>query len=118
MAKSVSKKVSKQEVSDSKVYAFLTVFLSIIGFIIALLAWKKDNYVMFYAKQSLGLFIAYIIAWIISMILFWIPILGWIILSLVYLGLIILWVISWINALSGEMKETPLIGLLVEKIQL
>ncbi len=115
MAKT-KKEVKKND--DPKVYAFLATFLSIIGFVIALLTKKDDKYVMFYAKQSLVIFIAYIVAWIASMILIFIPIVGWIIMMVMYLGLLVLWLLSWIYALSGEEKEVPMIGQYASKINL
>ena len=42
---------------DKTLFAFVTTFLSIVGFIIALLAWKKDKYVMHYAKISLAVYV-------------------------------------------------------------
>lgn len=113
--KKISKKVAKQVKQtklddDSKLFAFLATFLSILGFIIALLVKKDDEYVMFYAKQSLVVFIAWIIAAIVSFI----PIIGW----LISLFVLVLWIFSWIYALSGEMKETPVIGHYARKINL
>lgn len=105
---SAKQKSSKND--DSKLFAFLAVFLSIVGFIIALIAKKDDKYVMYYAKQSLVLFIAMVIARIISLILSFIPIIGQIVSWTLWLLLVVLWVISFVNALSGEEKETPLIG--------
>ena len=52
MAKKSIKKQSKKS-GDFKTQAFVATFLSIIGFVIAIVSWRKDNYVMFYAKQSL-----------------------------------------------------------------
>ena len=107
------KKDLKQKSSggdDSKVFAFLAVFLTIIGFLIAFLAKKNDKYVMFYAKQSLVLFIAMAIVWAASFVLLFVPIIGWIALCVAYVILIVLWVIGWIYALSGKMKPLPLIG--------
>ncbi|MCX5704306.1 MAG: hypothetical protein NT066_07465, partial [Candidatus Omnitrophica bacterium] len=46
---------------DSKLFAWLATFFLIIGFIIALVTKKDNKYVMFYAKQSLVIFIAWII---------------------------------------------------------
>jgi uncharacterized membrane protein len=95
---------------DKKLYAFLATFLSIVGFIIALVAKKDDKYVMFYAKQSLVIFIA----WIIAAILSFIPVIGWVLQVLVW----ILWLISWIYALSGEEKDIPVIGDLAQKLKI
>ena len=102
--------VSKED--DSKLFAFLATFLGIIGFIIALVAKKENKYVMFYAKQSLVIFIAYVIAWIIFMI----PVIGWFLIGpLAYLFVTIMWIISWVYALSGQEKEVPIIGQYAQK---
>jgi len=103
---------------DSKLFAFLAVFLTIIGFIIALAVKKNDKYVMHYAKQGLVLFIAWIIAWVAAMILAWIPVLGWVVMMALYLGILLLWIIGIIYSLSGEMKEIPLIGQYARMIKL
>jgi uncharacterized membrane protein len=99
-----------KKADDSKTFAFLATFLSIIGFLIVLLTKKDDKYVMFYARQSLVVFIA----WVIAGILGWIPILGWILSVVVF----VLWIFSWIYALSGKEKNTPLIGSIANKINL
>ena len=95
---------------DSKLFAFLATFLSVVGFIIAL-ATKKDNkYVMFYAKQSLVLFIACVIVWAIQGITDWIPVLGMLIKIVLNVIIVFLWIFQIIYSLSGEEKETPIIG--------
>ena len=111
--KKVEKKVSKKQ-DDSKLFAFLAVFLTIIGFLIALLAKRKDKYVMFYAKQSLII----ILAWIIAGGIMIIPIVGWITGPLLYALTFILWIITWINSLSGKQKDTWIIGDFAKKINL
>jgi uncharacterized membrane protein len=117
MAKKSSQKQTKKT-SDSKTYAFIATFLSIIGFIIALLAWKNDKYVMYYAKQSLVVFIAMAVVGIASMAIGWIPIVGWVIMAVLDLAIFLLWLFSWIYALSGKEKEVPFIGSLARKIEL
>ncbi len=105
--------------SDSTTFAFLATFLSIIGFIIALVAKRDDKYVMFYAKQSLVLFIVAVIVGIIGNVLGWvIPFFGWMIVMILQLGIIILWILSWVNALSGTEKEVPVIGNFARSINL
>jgi len=64
------------------------------------------------------LFIAWIIAWIAAMIVGWIPILGSVVMMVLYLGVLLLWVIGIIYSLSGEMKEIPLIGQYARMIKL
>ncbi|MFH1501338.1 MAG: DUF4870 domain-containing protein [archaeon] len=129
MAKKAKKEVKKATVKkpvkattksgdDSKLFAWLATFLSIIGFVIALLAKKDNAYVMYYAKQSLVIFILAIIVGIVNSIIVWIPFLGWFIMVLLNLVVLVLWVISWVYALSGEMKEVPVIGQYGNKINL
>ena len=114
MAKKISKKEGQsrkeKEQNDSKTFAFLATFLSIIGFAIAILAKRDDKYVMYYAKQSLVIFIASAIVGIIKGVFIWIPIIGWAIYTILSIVVFILWLMSWIYALSGEMKEVPLLG--------
>ena len=103
---------------DSKTYAFLTTFLSIIGFVIAIIAWRDDKYVMYYAKQSLVVFVAAVIVSFINGILLFIPILGWIIMVGLNVLVFIIWLMSWLNALSGQKKETPVVGDFANKFKL
>ncbi|MEM4259141.1 MAG: DUF4870 domain-containing protein [Candidatus Pacearchaeota archaeon] len=107
----------KKGSDDKKLFAFLGVFLTVIGFIIALAVKRNDKYVMYYGKQGLILFIAWIIAWVASMIFAFIPVLGWIIMLILYLGLFVLWIVGIVYSLSGEMKPIPLIGQYADKIK-
>ena len=101
--------------SDSKLFAFLGVFLGLIGFLIVLLTRKDDKYAMYYAKQGLVIFIAWVIVYIIGTFL---PLIGWfIILPLGSLAMLVLWIIAIINSLSGAEKPTPLIGRFAEKFK-
>jgi len=110
--KQVSKKTKEQNnQDDSKLFAFIATFFTIIGFIIALIIRKENEYVMFYAKQGLVLFIAQLILIVLTPFLFFLTPILWIL-------WVILWIIAWINSLSGEMKNTFIIGDLAEKIKL
>ena len=100
---------------DSKLFAFLAVLLSVIGFIIAYVSKKNDKYVMFYAKQSLILFFGWIILGIITMVVSFIPFIGMLIYWIGYLGLAVLWIIGLVYSLSGEMKKIPIVGDLAKK---
>ncbi|MEA3430949.1 MAG: DUF4870 domain-containing protein [Nanoarchaeota archaeon] len=98
------------EVEEGKIFAFLGVFLTIIGFIIVMLVKKDNKYAMYYAKQGLMLFIAGIIVGIIGWILVFIPFIGIAITWLLNVVLLVLWILGWVYALQGEMKPIPLIG--------
>ena len=114
MVKKRSKRKGLSKKDDQKLFAFLATFLSILGFLIALAVKKNDKYVMFYAKQSLIIFIAYIIAGIAVVV----PFIGIVISPILYLITFVLWVFSWIYALSGKTKETPIIGEYANRINL
>lgn len=105
------------EVEDGKIFAFLGVFLVIVGFIIVLLAKRDNKYAMYYAKQGLVLFIAYLIAFAVGIVIGWMPFIGRLIIGVMVVIWIALWIIGTINSLSGEMKEIPLIGQFAEKIK-
>ncbi|MBW3004128.1 DUF4870 domain-containing protein [Candidatus Woesearchaeota archaeon] len=95
---------------DSKIWAFLGVFLTIIGFIIVMLAKKDDKYAMYYAKQGLMLFIVGVVIAIVGWILLFIPIIGLVIQWLLNIVMLVLWILGWVYALQGEMKPVPVIG--------
>lgn len=110
MPKKRVKQSSKKSQDDSRTFAFLATFLSIVGFVIAILLRRDDKYVMFYAKQSLALFIASVIVGFADKILMFIPIIGWIIILVLNIAIFALWIISWVYALSGKEQELPIIG--------
>lgn len=110
------KSVSKND--ERKLRAFLTTFLSIVGFVIALIFWRNDKYTMFYAKQSLVIFIAWAIAAALQMVFGFIPVLGWIIRVGLTVIMVIAWVLSWVYALSLEEKDVPIIGEWARKFDL
>jgi uncharacterized membrane protein len=105
--------------SDDKIlFAFLAAFLSIIGFLIAIIVKRDDKYVMFYAKQSLVIFVIGTLAGILSSALKFIPIIGWIIYAGLAILTFIIWFLSWIYALSGKEKDIPIVSYWTEKINL
>jgi len=106
----MARKTKKQNEQEKQLFAWLSAFFTIIGFIIAIILKRDDKYVMYYAKHGLVLFIGFIIASFLT----WIPLIGWIFWVLVF----ILWIITWINALSGKKKETFIITDLAKKIEI
>lgn len=94
---------------DSTIYAFLATILSIVGFIIAILAKRNDKYVMYYAKHSLVIFIIGAVGGLIGSVLNWIPIIGPIINFGIFVVVFLAWVLSWIYALTGKEKVIPII---------
>lgn len=100
--------------SEAKLFAFLAVFITIVGFVIALISKRDDRYVMHYAKQGLVLFVFQLIVAFVSSIAF----LNVFLTVPLWIVLIATWIMAWVNALSGQIKETPLISHFAEKIDL
>ncbi len=107
-----------EDPKDPRIIAFVTTFFSLVGFILALFLWREEEYVMFYAKQSLIIFIVSIVAGILTNLLSLIPFAGGIINSVIGIAIFALWLMSWIYALSGQKKDVPIIGILARKIKL
>lgn len=102
--------------SESKLFAFLGVFLTIIGFVIVMLVRKDDKYAMYYAKQGFVIFLAGVAIWAVSLVLTF-ALIGLFIGPILNIVLLVLWVIAIVNSLSGEMRPTPLIGKFGEKFK-
>jgi len=103
---------------DVRLHAFIATFFSIVGFIIALISWKDEKYTMFYARQSVIIFIIAIFIQIIHLALSWIYIIGPIISFLLWVFIVLIWVLSWVYALSEEQREVPIIGFLGNRLKL
>ena len=73
---------------------------------------KKSTFVKFHAWQSIMTFGALTVA---SLILSWIPIIGWILGILIGVLSFILWIILMIQAGTGKMWKVPLVGDWAEK---
>ncbi len=94
-----------KDVEENKVLAAIS-YLWIVSLII-LLVKKESPFAKFHAKQGL-------ILWIISIILWFIPYVGWI-LNLVILVFII---IGFVQAIGGKWWKVPGVGQLAAKIKL
>ncbi|MEM2916028.1 MAG: DUF4870 domain-containing protein [Candidatus Woesearchaeota archaeon] len=108
--------MAKEVSGESKLFAFLAYLLNIVGFIIVLLAKKDDKFAMYHAKQSLVLFVAWVVLYLVGIV---IPLLGWfIILPIGGILLFVLWLFGVINALTGKEKPLPIIGKYGEMLKL
>jgi len=80
--------------------------------LIFLLIEKESKFVRFHAIQSLATFGGLIV---IIIIFLFIPIIGWIIDILLYIGAFILWIFLMYKAYQGEMFKLPIVGNIAEK---
>lgn len=93
--------------NNSKLYNVLS-YLNF--WLIGLLVAPNDQDVKFHVNQGIVLTIAEVAVFILSFILAFIPIVGWIISFLLFVAVGVLAIIGIINAVKGEQKELPLIG--------
>ena len=103
----------------------IVAYLTLIGFIIALImhSSNKTQIGAYHLRQSLGLMISFIVVWIgmmiVGMILAFIPVIGWITATLLWLAfagaMIGLMVMGVIAAVNGQQKPLPLVGPLFAK---
>lgn len=87
--------------------------ITLIGWIIALVQNNENNkseFASFYIRQMLGLLILSVAVWIAGMIFMFIPVLGFILYIVLWLGLVGLWVMSLIGATNGKKEPTIFIG--------
>lgn len=85
--------------------------------------YKTNRFVRFHAFQSLGALLASAIVGAIlriaGVVLFFIPLLGhllvWLVSMLVSLAFLMIWIVMIVKALQGEMFKLPVVGDLAEK---
>ncbi len=101
----------KKSKDEERIFAFLCYLISIIG-VVLVLATKKErsDFSIYHAKQGLVLFVSWLVVWVITTIIGFIPILGTIISVVLWILLILLWVLGMVNALTWNKKPLPIIG--------
>ena len=98
---------------ESRVWAAIAWALLIIGAIIALVIRPRDDYVRYWAIESIGLTIVVIVAWVvveIVSIIFAFTIVIPLALKVLYgLGVFLVWIIGVFKALTGDYWRPPII---------
>lgn len=117
---------TQKDIDENKIMAVLS-YIGILV-LIPLLAKKDSPYAQFHAKQGLVLLITGVALGVISTVAGFIaviPVIGWIIGLLVGLaifvagiGLMVIGIMGIINAVTGKMKELPIIGQYASKINI
>ncbi len=80
--------------------------LAYIIFFIPLIAAKDSAFAKYHANQGFGCFIGFVI----SSVLWIIPILGWILAPILYIVFVAFSIMGIINAVNGKAKALPVIG--------
>ena len=97
---------------DANVAACLSYVLGLITGIIFYVLEKENKFVKFHAMQSIVVFGA---VFILGIILPFIPVIGLILLPIVYIGSIVLWILLMVKAYQGETFKLPIAGDMAEK---
>lgn len=97
--------------AEDKTVAILA-YLTLIGFVVAIVlhSSKKTKLGSYHLRQALGLLVTGVAAWVVNIVLAFIPILGWLAIICIWLGLFALWLMGLIAAASGQMKPVPVLG--------
>jgi uncharacterized membrane protein len=98
---------------DQKTISWVS-YITLIGWIIALVSFNsspdKSSLARFHLRQSLGIFAAGFVLYIVAVIMaFAVPMLFFL-LPVVWILMLVCWIIGLIAAVNGEEKPIPLVG--------
>ncbi|MDB4533697.1 hypothetical protein N9242_02415 [Vicingaceae bacterium] len=89
-------------------------YCTLIGFIIALVMNgdqnNKSELGTFHIRQALGIFLTGFCVGIASIILAFIPIIGWLAILGAQITLLIFWILGLVAAINSERKAVPVLG--------
>jgi len=95
-------------------------YCTLIGFIIALVMngdqKNKSELGVFHIRQGLGIFLTSFAIGFASIVLIFIPFLGWLIIMGAYITVFVFWIMGLIAAINGEMKAVPLLGAIYQNL--
>lgn len=97
---------------EENVAGLLCYVLGWISGLVFFLIEKKNKFVRFHALQSIIVFGVLTLA---SIVLGWIPFIGWLISTIISVLAIVLWIVLMIKAYQGEKFKLPWAGNLAEK---
>jgi uncharacterized membrane protein len=96
---------------EGKTIAIIS-YITWVGLIIAFVmnSDKKNDFAKFHIRQSLMIWIAWIVVWFIMVI----PFIGRFLGAIAGIALFVLWLLGLIAAINGEKKEVPILGSLAQ----
>jgi len=103
---------------DQNIAGLLSYVLGPLTGLVFFLLEKENRFVRFHAMQSIVVGVASFAFWIVfsilSTILAFVPVLGWILSAIVgmvaWLGFFVLWIVLMVKAFQGEEWEVPMLG--------
>lgn len=118
MAEEKVVEAQQEKKEDKNVVMALLCYLGLLIIIPLVTDAKKDPYVKFHIKQGIVLLVTSVALWIASIILAFIPVLGWILVFLGWIGLLVLVIMGIVNALTGKENILPVVGKYAGKIKM
>lgn len=94
------------------VAALLSYLLGLITGIIFYVIEKENKFVRFHAMQSIVVFGFLFVA---VVVLSFIPVIGWVLMPIIWIAQLALWIILMVKAYQGEMFKLPIAGDIAEK---
>lgn len=96
---------------DENLEGALAYFFGLLTGILFLILEKDNKFIKFHAVQSIVVSVAaMVILTVVGTILIFIPIIGWILDILLYLGTLILWLLLMFKAYQKEIFKLPIAG--------
>jgi uncharacterized membrane protein len=104
-----------------KYAAFVAYLLPVVGWLIAFLFYRDDEFTMFHTKQAIALALlvlaAPVIYLVVSWLVLWVPLAGALIAAasftlvmLVAFAALVLWIVGLVYALQGKQQALPIVG--------
>ncbi len=104
---------------DVVLWQLIAWLLGIIGAIIAYVVGpKEDPRVRHWIRMSVAFFIVAIVAIVVSMVIGFIPVIGFLATILIDLGLLAIWILGIIKIIQGELWEPPIVSRIAEAINI
>jgi len=108
---------------EENVEGALCYVLGLLSGIIFFVMETENKFVRFHAVQSIIVFLALFVVWIvltiIGIILAFIPVIGWVFSTVLWLVLVlavlVVWIIGMLKAYKGEKYKFPVVGDMAEK---
>jgi uncharacterized membrane protein len=97
---------------QANIAALLSYLLGFITGIVFYVMEKENKFVRFHAMQSI---VTFGFTFVAMVILGFIPVLGWVLGTLLWIASIILWIILMMKAYQGEYFKLPIAGDIAEK---
>ncbi len=109
--------MSEKDVNEGKAFAIISYVLNFfrLPFWLVPLIMRNNEYALYHAKQCMILWLLGMVSGVICIPLAFIPCVGWVAIVVMLVGILVINVLGLINAMNGQAKPLPIIGVYAEK---